>query len=84
MQRLTDLIISFFATLVAFLFSLPFWRDNEYFAESDLYWQVYFVSGFIIGFYIFYVFIGSLRMLFIHARDEALAQQPHEDQGDES
>lgn len=83
MQRLTDLIISFLATVVAFLLSLPFWRDNEYFAESDLYWRVYFVVGFILGIYVFYVFIGSLRMMFIHARDEALAQQSHEDQGDE-
>lgn len=83
MQRLTDLIISFLATVVAFLLSLPFWRDNEYFAESDLYWRVYFVVGFILGIYVFYVFIGSLRMMFIHARDEALTQQSHEDQGDE-
>lgn len=83
MQRLTDLIISLFASMAAFLFSLPFWRDNEYFAESDLYWQVYFVLGFILGVYVFYVFIGSLRMLFVHAKDEALAQQSPEDQGDE-
>ena len=84
MQRLTDLIIAVLATVVAFFFSLPFWRDNEYFAESDLYWRVYFVLGFILGIYVFYVFIGSLRMMFIHARDEALAQKSHEDQGDES
>lgn len=49
MQRLTDLIIAVLATVVAFFFSLPFWRDNEYFAESDLYWRVYFVLGFILG-----------------------------------
>lgn len=82
MQRLTDLIISFFASLAALLLSLPFWRDNEYFAESDLFWRVYFVLGFILGMYVFYVFIGSVRMLFIHAKDEALAQQC-EDRGDE-
>ncbi|MCO4320041.1 hypothetical protein [Aliidiomarina quisquiliarum] len=75
MQRLTDFIIAFLSSGAAVLLSLPFWRDNEYFAESDLYWQIYFILGFILGVYVIYVFIGSLRMLFIHANDEAQAAQ---------
>ncbi|CBL45414.1 Hypothetical protein HDN1F_18310 [gamma proteobacterium HdN1] len=81
MQRLTDLVISFFSTLTAFLLSLPLWRDNEYFAESSAFWNAYFVIGFVLGVYVFYVFIGSLRILFLHAREEAAANQSNDEQG---
>lgn len=84
MHRLTDLIISFFCTLVGFLFSWPFWRDFEYFAESETYWIAYFVIGFVLGLYVFYEFIGSLRFLFGHAKEEAEANARHEQQGDKS
>lgn len=83
MQRVIDLALAFFSTVAAFVFSLPFWRDNEYFAESDLAWNVYYIAGFILGLYVFYVFIGSLRMLFLHAKEEAEAQQELENKGDQ-
>ena len=70
MQRLTDLIISTLASIVAFLLSWPFWRDNEYWAESPIAWWTYFALGFILSIYVFYVFIGSLRILFLHSEDE--------------
>ncbi len=70
-QRITDLVISVLSTVVAFLLSWPFWRDFEYWAESRLAWWVYFVVGFVLTVYVFYVFIGSLRILFTHAADEA-------------
>lgn len=85
MQRLTDLIISLFCTLAGFLFSWPFWRDFEYFAESESYWMAYFIIGSVLGIYVFYVFIGSLRFLFQHAREEAKIQADYEkQQGGES
>lgn len=82
MQRLTDLILSFLLTLASFLLSWPFWRDFEYWAESHLAWWIYFVSGFVLGVYVFYVFIGSLRILFTHAQDEALARTSGENDND--
>lgn len=69
-QRLTDLTLSVLATVVATLLSWPFWRDYEYWAESHLAWWIYFVSGFVLAVYVFYVFIGSLRILFIHDAEE--------------
>ncbi|HMM54358.1 MAG TPA: hypothetical protein PKC23_05005 [Candidatus Desulfobacillus sp.] len=81
MRRLTDFIISLLATLAAFLLSLPFWRDFGYFAESRGYWLAYFVLGFILAVYVFYTFIGSLRILFRHARDEALTGEAANEPG---
>lgn len=70
MQRFTDLTISLIATVVSFFLSWPFWRDFEYWAESRVAWYVYFVLGFVLGVYVFLVFIGSLRMLFLHGHEE--------------
>lgn len=66
MQRITDLTISVVACLAAFLLSWPFWRDFEAWPESHVAWQVYFGVGFLLSVYVFYVFIGSLRILFLH------------------
>lgn len=46
--------------------------------------MAYFIIGSILGVYVFYVFIGSLRFLFQHARDEARVQAEHESQGGQS
>ncbi len=81
MRRLTDLVISLLATLAAFLLSLPFWRDFGYFAESRSYWLAYFFLGFILAVYVFYTFIGSLRIVFRHAREDALATGEAEQPG---
>ncbi|MEO8803973.1 MAG: hypothetical protein ABI304_00025 [Rudaea sp.] len=66
MQRITDLTISVLASAVSFLLSWPFWRDFEYFAESHIAWWIYFIAGFLLAVYVFYIFIGSLRILFVH------------------
>ncbi len=66
MQRTIDLIISVLASALAFLLSWPFWRDFEYWPESHLAWWIYFVLGFVLSIYVFYIFIDSLRMLFTH------------------
>ncbi len=70
-QRITDLTLSVLASVAAFLLSWPFWRDFEYWAESHVAWWIYFVLGFVLAVYVFYVFIGSLHILFLHGDEEA-------------
>ena len=65
-QRIIDLTLSVLASVASFLLSWPFWRDFEYWPESHTAWWIYFVIGFVLAVYVFYVFIGSLRMLFLH------------------
>src|SRR5690625_7789736 len=73
MQRFVDVVLSLLLTAASFVLSWPFWRDFEYWAESPVAWRIYFVVGFILGVYVFYVFIGSLRLLCHHARNDAAA-----------
>ena len=75
-QRITDLTFSVLASVAAFLLSWPFWRNFEYWPESHLAWWIYFVLGFVLAVYVFYVFIGSLHILFLHGKDEAAAPAP--------
>ncbi|MEO5829409.1 MAG: hypothetical protein ABIQ36_02465 [Rhodanobacter sp.] len=72
-QRITDLTISVLATVAAVLLSWPFWRNYEYWPESHLAWLIYFITGFVLAVYVFYVFIGSLRILFMHDSQEQSA-----------
>ena len=72
-QRITDLTISVLATVAAVLLSWPFWRNYEYWAESHLAWLAYFITGFVLAVYVFYIFIGSLRILFMHDTQEQAA-----------
>ena len=76
--RITDLTLSVLGTVVATLLSWPFWRDYEYWAESQLAWAIYFVVGFVLSVYVFYVFIGSTRILFIHDAEEKTATSTSE------
>lgn len=69
-QRITDLTFSVLASVVAYLLSWPFWRDFEYWPESHVAWWIYFVLGFVLAVYVFYIFIGSLHILFLHGADE--------------
>lgn len=71
MQRVTDLTLSVLASAIAFFLSWPFWRDFQYWPESHGAWWAYFAAGFVLSVYVFYVFIGSLHILFQHGRDEA-------------
>jgi drug/metabolite transporter (DMT)-like permease len=72
-QRITDLTLSVLASVVAFGLSWPFWRDFEYWPESHVAWWIYFVLGFVLSVYVFYVFTGSLRILLLHGKEEAAA-----------
>ena len=69
-QRITDLTISVLACVLAFFLSWPYWRDFEYWAESHMAWWIYFAVGFVLAVYVFYIFIGSLRIMFMHDTQE--------------
>lgn len=65
-QKTIDLTLSVVASVIAFALSWPFWRDFEFWAESHAMWRVYFILGFLLAVYVFYVFIAVTRMLFLH------------------
>lgn len=81
-QRIIDIVISVLASLVSVGLSWPYWRDFEYWAESPNMWNFYFVLGFLLAVYVFYVFLGCLRTLFQH--DEIMRKQNQNRQGDQS
>ena len=70
MQRIIDLTLSVLASVAAFLLSWPFWRNFEYWPESHVAWWIYFAIGFVLAVYVFYTFIGSLHILFLHDTQE--------------
>lgn len=81
MQRIIDLTLSVLASVAAFLLSWPFWRHFEYWPESHVAWRVYFVCGFVLAVCVFYLFIGSLHILFLHDAQEQAAASNAEGQG---
>lgn len=60
------LAVAVVASVVSFFLSWPYWRDFSYWAESRFMWAIYFVVGFLLAIYVFYVFFGALRTLFEH------------------
>ncbi|WP_036136517.1 hypothetical protein [Luteimonas mephitis] len=64
--RIIDLGLSFIASVAALFLSWPYWRDFEYWPESQLAWLAYLVVGLALAVYVFHVFIGVLRTLFEH------------------
>ena len=82
-QRITDLTLSVLASVAAFLLSWPFWRSFSYWAESQVAWWIYFVLGFLLSVYVFYAFLSSLHMLFLHdaPAPEVLAKKPPQASG---
>lgn len=65
-KRIIDWTLSVLASGVAFALSWPFWRNFEYWAESRTAWWIYFILGYLLSVYVFYVFIACTRMLFLH------------------
>jgi RsiW-degrading membrane proteinase PrsW (M82 family) len=79
-QRIIDLTLAVLASIVSFLLSWPYWRDFEYWPESHGIWLVYFVLGFVLAVYVFYIFLISLHTLFLHgSQDHASAQAASQD-----
>ncbi len=80
-QRVIDLVLSAIAASVSVLLSWPYWRGYSYWAESPGMWRLYFGLGFVLAVYVFYVFLGSLRTLFLHdaqGRDAAPSSPENE------
>ncbi len=65
-QRIIDGVLSALVGLVSVLLSWPYWRDFEYWPESHAMWWVYIAAGYVLAVYVFYVFLGCLRTLFLH------------------
>lgn len=65
-QKVIKFSLAIIASVVSFFLAWPWWRDFSYWAESRSIWAVYFVVGFALAIYVFYVFFGSVRTLFEH------------------
>jgi hypothetical protein len=70
MQRIPDIALSVLACVAALFLSWPFWRDFAYWPASHTAWSIYFAVGFVLAVFVFYLFMGSLHVLFLHAADE--------------
>jgi len=66
MQLIIRLTLAIIAAGVSLALSWPYWRDFEYWAESEGAWLLYFVSGFVLAVGVFYLFFESLGTLFEH------------------
>lgn len=81
-QRTIDIVLSIVASTAALLLSWPYMRDFEYWPESQIAWLTYFVIGFGLAVYVFYVFLIITRTLFEHdaleheAAAKAVSAQP--------
>lgn len=60
------LLVAVLASIASVALSWPYWRDFEYWAEAPSLWVVYFVVGFVLAIYVFYVFLGCVATLFEH------------------
>ena len=70
-QLIIDIVVTLLASVVSFFLSWPFWRNFTYWGESRLAWWIYFVVGFLMVAYVFFIFLRVLRTLFLH---DALAK----------
>ncbi|HTN60100.1 MAG TPA: hypothetical protein VL147_00935 [Devosia sp.] len=75
-QRSIRLALAVLASAASLALSWPYWRDFEYWPESQAMWLVYFGLGFVLAVYVFYVFLDSLGTLFEHDALEQKAQAP--------
>ncbi|MFC5387707.1 hypothetical protein ACFPLB_17240 [Aquamicrobium segne] len=74
-QRMFRLAVAIVASGASLALSWPYWRDFEYWPESQSMWLAYFIVGFVLAVYVFYAFLDSLRTLFEHDALER-EQQP--------
>ena len=65
-KRRVEFWLSVIASVAATALSWPFWRDFNYWAVTKQMWLVYFIVGFLLSIYVFYVFLGALHTLFEH------------------
>ncbi|HNU10320.1 MAG TPA: hypothetical protein PKJ45_03020 [Rubrivivax sp.] len=69
-------VVAALASLASLALSWPYWRDFGYWPESHTMWLVYFVVGFALAVYVFYVFFVCLSTLFEHDRIGRKKQGP--------
>lgn len=79
-QRTIRMSLAILASAASLALSWPYWRDFEYWPESRSIWLAYFVLGFVLAVYVFYVFLDSLGTLFEH---DALAREAQPTSADE-
>lgn len=72
MQRSIRIGVAILASAASLALSWPYWRDFEYWPESQSMWLAYFIVGFLLAVYVFYAFLDSLSTLFEH---DALEQE---------
>lgn len=65
-KRAIDFWLSVVASVAATALSWPYWRDFNYWAVTKEMWLVYFIGGFLLSIYVFYVFLGAIHTLFEH------------------
>lgn len=65
-KRMIRLAIAILASLASVALSWPYFRDFEYWPESQAMWLVYFIVGFLLAVYVFMVFLDVLATLFEH------------------
>ncbi len=76
MQLVIRLSLATIASGVSLTLSWPYWRDFEYWPESQAMWLIYFCVGFALAVGVFYLFFESLATLFEHAAIERAAKAP--------
>lgn len=65
-RRIIWIFVAVMGSALSFALSWPWHRDHSYGPESQTMWTIYFVIGFILAVYVFYVFFGKLHTLFEH------------------
>ena len=74
MQWIIRLTLAVIAAGASLALSWPFWRDFEYWAESETAWLLHFGLGFVLAVAVFYLFFESLAALFEHDEVERRAR----------
>lgn len=74
-RRSIDLSLSALASAAGLLLSWPFFRDFGSASESASAWIAYFVIGYVLAVYVFYIFIYNLRILFEHEHEHGDSAQ---------
>jgi len=78
-QKLIWVSLAAVGSLISLFLSWPWWRDFSYWAESKVMWKIYFVLGFLLAVYVFYIFFRAVRTLFEH---DAIERQELANQSD--
>lgn len=62
-MNLHDMVVAILVTLFFVLVAIPYQFEFSYWAETPLLWGAYFLIGYILVVYIFYIFLQDWRHL---------------------